>query len=220
MNDKPAETPAIYWRLEEWFPDLTKETIQQLKIYHDELIKFNRTVSLISAKTIAMADVIHFADSILACRIISKSHAKMNKIYDFGSGSGFPGLVYAILFPQTQVILVDSDQRKCDFLKHVISSLKLSNATVLNQTIESLPEGSVHFAMARGFASISKAILVSRKIFPKGGIFFHLKSEEWGMEVSEIPTQLCSVWTPSLAGEYKLPVGPVRFAIVQTEKIA
>ena len=220
MNDKPAETPAIYWRLEEWFPDLTKETIQQLKTYHDELIKFNRTVSLISAKTIAMADVIHFADSILACRIISKAHAKMDKIYDFGSGNGFPGLVYAILFPQTQVVLVDSDQRKCDFLKHVVSALKLSNATVLNQTIESLPEGSVRFAMARGFASISKAILVTRKIFPKGGIFFHLKSEEWGMEVSEIPTQLCSVWTPSLAGEYKLPLGPVRFAIVQTEKIA
>lgn len=220
MNDKTAETPVLQWRIEEWFPDLNKDAAKQLKIYHEELIKANRSINLISAKTIVLADVLHFSDSILASRIISRVSNKMDKIYDFGSGNGFPGLVFAILYPHIQVVLVDSDAKKCEFLKHMVSTLQLTNASVLNQTVESLPENSVHYAMARGFSSISKAILITRKVVVRGGLFFHLKSEEWGMEVSEIPTQLCSVWSPSLAGEYKLPVGAVRFAVVQTEKIA
>lgn len=220
MNENNStEVATVHWRIAEWFPDLTPEILGKLKVYHEELIKFSKTLNLISPKTIPMADVLHFADSILASRIISRS-ASVDKIYDFGSGNGFPGMIYALLNPATAVVLVDSDQRKCEFLKHIAGQLKLKNVSVLNQTLETLPGNSVKFAMARGYAPISKAILQSRHVIIKGGSFFHLKSEEWGMEVSNIPTQLCSIWTPSLVGEYKLPAGPVRFAVVKTEKIA
>ncbi len=220
MNDsKAAENQASSWRVEEWFPDLSSDVLKNLKLYNDELNKFNKTVNLVSPKTLPFADVIHFADSILASRIINKYNPNIDKIFDLGSGNGFPGLVFGLLYPNTQVILVDSDQRKSEFLKHVISTTKAKNITVANQTIETLPENSISFAMARGYASISRAILATRKNFQKGGKFFHLKSEEWGKEVAEIPTQLCSVWTPALVGEYKLPAGPVKFAVVATEKI-
>lgn len=220
MNDsKTPENQTSSWRIEEWFPDLSSDVLKNLKIYNEELNKFNKTVNLVSQKTLPFADVIHFADSVLASRIINKYNPNIEKIYDLGSGNGFPGLVFGLLYPNTQVILVDSDQRKCEFLKHVISSTKAKNITVANQTIETLPENAIAYAMARGYASISRAILATRKNFPKGGKFFHLKSEEWGKEVAEIPTQLCSVWTPALVGEYKLPAGPVKFAVVVTEKI-
>jgi 16S rRNA (guanine527-N7)-methyltransferase len=218
-NNSPEAPAVIHWRIAEWFPDLTPEILGKLKTYQEELIKFSKTVNLVSPKTIPMADVLHFADSILASRIISRAGVT-DKIYDFGSGNGFPGMIYGLLNPNTQVVLVDSDQRKCEFLKHIAGALKLKNVTVMNQTLETLPANSVKYAMARGYAPISKAILQSRHVILKGGSFFHLKSEEWGMEVSNIPTQLCSIWTPSLLGEYKLPAGPVRFAIVKTEKIA
>jgi 16S rRNA (guanine527-N7)-methyltransferase len=91
---------------------------------------------------------------------------------------------------------------------------------VLVRAVESLPERSIEFGMSRGFAGLSKAILMTRKPFKNGGSYYHLKSEEWATEVAAIPSQLCSFWTPSLVGEYKLPIGNIKFAVVRTEKIA
>ncbi|QDK39566.1 16S rRNA (guanine(527)-N(7))-methyltransferase RsmG [Bdellovibrio sp. NC01] len=219
-NNNEQQAPTIFWRIDEWFPDLSPETKTRLKTYHEELIKFNRTVNLISAKTILVADALHFADSLLAAKIITQSHPQIDKIYDLGSGNGFPGLVFAIYKPTTQVVLVEIDQKKCEFLQHMISTLGLKNVTVENKNVEALGDNTVKFAITRGFANISRTILAARKIMPKGGQLFHLKGEEWGIEVGEIPSQLCSIWSPSLVGEYKLPVGAVKFGVVKTEKIA
>lgn len=209
----------IHWRIDQWFPDLSSEQKVQLKQFHDELQKFNRTLNLVSPKTIPHSDAIHFADSILACRIIYNSN-KVNELYDFGSGNGFPGIIFSILYPDTKIHLVDVDQRKSEFLKHMVSFLKLKNIDVLNVAIESFPEKSIKIAISRGYASIAKSILSTRKLFERGGKYYHFKGEEWASEVAAIPTQLCSFWTPSLVGEYKLPVGDFKFAVVKTEKIA
>ncbi|MNJ91075.1 Ribosomal RNA small subunit methyltransferase G [compost metagenome] len=219
-NNKEQEAPIIYWRIDEWFPALSPELRARLKTYHEELIKFNRTLNLISPKTLFVADALHFADSIMASDIIMKANPKIDKIYDLGSGNGFPGMVFALLYPKVQVVLVDSDQRKCEFMGHMISALNLSNVQVLNKNIESIEENSVQYAMCRGLSSISKTLMITRKLIGKTGMLYHLKGEEWGIEVGEIPTQLCSMWSPSLVGEYKLPVGPVKFSVIKTDKIS
>ncbi|MBS1969070.1 MAG: class I SAM-dependent methyltransferase [Bdellovibrionales bacterium] len=214
------ELPTSHWRMETWFPDLSPEIQKQFKIYNEELTKFNKTLSLVSPKTIPMADALHFADSILASRVIAKSNSRMTEIYDLSMGNGFPGLVFAILNPKVKVHVVDPDQRKCEFLKHIIAVAQIPNADVLNVKPDTLKEGTVQYVMTRGFASISKVILLLRKIVPKGGIVYHLKGEQWGMEVSEIPIQLCSLWTPGLVGEYRLPIGEVKFSVIKTDKLA
>ncbi len=214
------ELPTNHWRLEAWFSDLSPEVQKQFKTYNEELAKFNKTLSLVSPKTIPMADALHFADSILASRVIAKANSRMSEIYDLSLGNGFPGLVFAILNPKIKVHVVDPDQRKCEFLKHVIAVAQIPNADVLNIKPDTLKEGSVQYVMTRGLASISKVILLLRKIVPKGGIVYHLKGEQWGMEVSEIPIQLCSLWTPGLVGEYRLPIGEVKFSVIKTDKLA
>jgi 16S rRNA (guanine527-N7)-methyltransferase len=98
--------------------------------------------------------------------------------------------------------------------------LGLKNVKIENLHVEKLPENSVQWAICRGFGNISKAILMARRVVAKGGSLYHMKGEEWGIEVGEIPTQLCSIWSPSLVGEYKLPVGAIKFGVVRTEKIA
>lgn len=212
--------PTNSWRLGEWFPDLTADQISQFKKYFDELIRFNQTINLVSPKTIPFADAIHFSDSIMACRLIRAEVPAGKTIYDIGSGNGFPGLVYAILYPDTKLILVDSDQRKVEFLKFTIGALKLTNVTTVRDAVEAIPDNTVEFAISRGFAAIPKAIYLTRKTLKKGGKYFHMKSEEWATEVAQIPTQLCSFWHPGLLGEYKLPVGQgIKFAVVKTDKI-
>lgn len=219
---KPGAKPdatTVHWRIDSWFPELDETVRKRLKIYHDELLKFNKSINLISVKTIGHADAVHFADCILACKMVLAS-TTVDEMYDFGSGNGFPGVIMAIMYPKVKVHMIELDQRKAEFLKHCVAALGITNADVMIRAVESLPLGSVKFAMTRGFASITKALLVSRKVFAKGGRMYHMKSEEWASEVAQIPTQLCSFWAPSLVGEYKLPVGEVKFSIVKTEKIA
>lgn len=216
------EAPAVtnHWRLETWFPDLNPELQKQFKTYHEELIKFNKSLTLVPPKTIPFADALHFSDCILASRVIMKSNPKITEIYDLGSGNGFPGLVFAMLNPQVKVHLIDVDQKKCEFLKHIIASAHVRNANVLNQKVEDMKDASMQFAITRGVASISKVIMTTRKSIPKGGVIYHLKGEQWGMEVSEIPIQLCSMWSPGLVGEYNLPIGEIKFSVIKTDKIA
>ncbi len=214
-----GETIDIHWRIPDWFKDVDKATLEKLLLYHDELLKFNNTVNLIGVKTISAADQIHFADCMIGIKNLVP-FLTTHEVYDLGSGNGFPGLVMAIMYPKIQVILVDSDQRKCEFLKHVIAKLSIQNAKVLNTQIEKLPENTIQFAMTRGLATVAKAVLLMRRPFKKGGAFFHFKGEEWFNEVSGLPTQLCAFWRPSLVTEYRLPLSEVNFALVKTEKIA
>ena len=74
--------------------------------------------------------------------------------------------------------------------------------------------------MTRGFAPISKAILMLRKQVKRGGEVYFMKSEEWATEVANIPSQLCSFWVPSLVSEYRLPIGEVKFSVVKLKKTA
>lgn len=219
MADNP-EAITNHWRIEVWFPDLSLEVIKRLKIFSEELIKFNRTLNLVSPKTIPMADAIHFSDSILGSRVIMQSNPRLNEIYDLGVGSGFPGIVFAILYPGVKVHILETDQKKSEFIRHILALTQTKNADVLNSKIDDLKDNSVSYVMCRGFASISKVILLLRKCVPKGGIVYHMKGEQWGMEVSEIPIQLCSLWAPGLVGEYRLPVGEMKFSVIKTDKIS
>ena len=215
-----TESAAVTWRLETWFPDFSKETHQKLRKYYDELSSANKTMSLVSPKTLPFADGIHFADSAMGMNFIFKDAPSAKEFYDFGSGPGFPGLVGAILRPDIKFTLVEIDDKKIEFLRRCVANLSLGNVSLLKGNLEALPANSVKFAVARGLSNISKSILMARKCMEKGGTFYHMKSENWSMEVGEIPTQLCSVWSPALVSEYRLPIGEVRFAIVKTTKIS
>jgi 16S rRNA (guanine527-N7)-methyltransferase len=214
------EVLTIHWRIDNWFPDLKPDVSKKLKSLHTELIKINKTQSLISNKTVSMADALHFADSILSSRVIMKSNPKIQEIHDLGSGSGFPGLVFAITNPSVKVHLVEMDPKKCEFLRQMVDTLKIPNADVFHMNVGEMRDNTMEFAMVRGFSSISKVILLTRKSVKKGGAIFHLKGDEWGLEVSEIPIQLCSSWSPGLVGEYRLPVGEIKFSVIKTDKIS
>lgn len=221
MSDEPIVKKDITpsWRLREWFPNLSPTVHDQLKKYFLELLRFNKTINLISPKSEFYSDAIHFADSILACKAVHKNINKNAVLYDLGSGNGFPGLVYAILYPEQSVVLLDSDERKCEFLKHIVKYLDLSNVVIKNLKIERMGAGSIEQAICRGFAPLPKALLTLRKIIKGGGAIYHLKSEEWAIEVSQIPIQLCSIWQPKLLADYLLPVGDkIKMYIVRTDR--
>jgi len=213
-----SEAITIHWRIDDWFKDIPEETRAKFKKYHEELLRLNKGINLISAKAIPVADAMYFADTIIATRFIQKD-LKHKEVYDLGSGNGFPGIIMAIMMPNVKFHLVDFDAKKAEFLKHVIKELQLKNVDVLIRNVDVLPPASIQCAISRDFNTLTRSLLATRKVFAVGGIYYHMKGEEWATEIADIPSQLCSFWSPGLLGEYKLPVGEVRFAVVKTEKI-
>ncbi len=212
----------VLWRIDTWFPHLSDEQRSLLKGYHSELMKFNSKLNLIGRQTERDADEQHFSDCISACEIVLKNLGPVKEIYDLGSGNGLPGLVLSILAqsarPDLKVLLVDSDERKCEFLKQVIFTLKLNHCEVLNKRVEDLGN-QVQAAITRGYASVTKVSLVCKDIVVAGGEVFHMKGSNWVREVGEMPSQLCAFWAPKLVGEYTLPVSQAQRAIVSTKKL-
>jgi 16S rRNA (guanine527-N7)-methyltransferase len=215
-SNTPTTDQAPHWRIQAWFPELDEKTNDSLRNYWLELQKFNKVLNLVSKKTIYNADSIHFADSIMASRVVRKKASTNKYLYDLGSGNGFPGLIYAILYPDQHVILMDSDERKCEFLKHITDYLGLLNVIVQNKKIDFLPPNSIEQGICRGFAPLPRALLMLRKIVLSGGIVYHLKSEEWALETSKIPAQLCSIWKLALEEEYALPVDGIKMYVTST----
>lgn len=82
---------------------------------------------------------VHVVDSLTGLEV--PELRKAGRVADIGAGAGFPGLVLAIAVPESQVDLVESVGRKCEFMRRAIETAQIANATVLNARSEDLASG-------------------------------------------------------------------------------
>jgi len=132
--------------------EVSRETTEKLEKYHELLLKWQKAINLVSNNTLEDAFTRHFLDSV---QLINYIENKDIKLVDMGSGAGFPGLVLAILGVR-EVHLVESDSRKCQFLKNVSRETGLTNVTVHNKRIEDCEIDSADLFSARALASLDK----------------------------------------------------------------
>lgn len=206
------------WRLKEWFPELSEAHNAKLQLVGAEIRKRNADLKLVSEKTLPFLDIIHFSDSILAARAVMKD-SNPTTIAEFGSGTGFPGLVMSVLYPDLKVLIFEQDSRKVEFLQGLNKQLGLRNLECDSRPIDSVAAASLEYVVTRGFGPITKGILLLRKQVKKNGCIYMMKGEEWPSEVSNIPTQLCSFWYPSLVADYHLPLSESKFSVVKLKKM-
>ena len=132
--------------------NVSRETLVKLRKYHDILLKWQRAVNLVSPKTIPEAWQRHFEDSAQIAQFLPP---QAKTLLDLGSGAGFPGLVLAILRPDMDVHLVESDEKKCQFLRNV-SRETLTPVTIHNCRIENLEAGIIpDIITARALADLA-----------------------------------------------------------------
>ena len=131
--------------------DVSHETLGKLQIYFDLLVKWQKAINLVSPKTIDQAWERHFADS-AQLQILIPSNIKT--IADLGSGAGFPGMVLAILNPKLQIHLIESDGRKCEFLRTVSRETSV-HISIHNKRVEGiLTDINPDLITARAFSSL------------------------------------------------------------------
>ncbi len=164
---------------------VSRETFERLKTYVELLKKWNPRINLISKSTLPDVWVRHVQDSVQ----ISNLAPKPCKIWgDLGSGGGFPGLVVAIMALETgtpgQVFLVESDQRKCAFLRTVIRETG-ARAEVINKRIDEVKGLNADVISARALASLSNLLEFAEIHLSPNGTAIFPKGVSWEKELIE-----------------------------------
>ena len=132
---------------------VSRETYEKLCLFQKNLIKWQKSINLISKNTIENTWERHFLDSAQLYKFVGDIEGN---IIDFGSGAGFPGMVLAIM-GKKNIHLVESDHKKCVFLKE-IAMLTETDITIHNCRIEELNFINVDLVTCRALASLKKLI--------------------------------------------------------------
>ena len=156
--------------------DVSRETLDALKYFEDLVVLWNPAINLISNSSVSDLWSRHIVDS---AQLFLFTLPDEGLWLDVGSGGGFPGIVVSIvakeLAPSLRVVLVESDNRKCVFLRTVIRGLGLS-VKVINDRIENVKLDDVVYLSARALRNLNSLLFivennVSREtvcVFPKG----------------------------------------------------
>ena len=115
---------------------LTDDQLDKLKKYADFLLEYNKTTNLTAIRDIEGIYLKHFYDSILLFEDDWIDFSKVNNLIDVGTGAGFPGVVIKIMYPNIDLTLLDSNNKKTTFLKELVKLLDLKNVTIINDRAE------------------------------------------------------------------------------------
>lgn len=133
---------------------LTEATLERLKTFEALVAKWSPKINLVAKSTLGDIWDRHIVDSV---QLYDFLPAGVQRVADFGSGGGFPGIVMAILSaqyePQAQHVLVESDQRKATFLREAVRQCGLT-AEVLSARIEAVPALQADVVTARALAAL------------------------------------------------------------------
>ena len=132
---------------------VSRETYDKFKIYYETLIKWQKSINLISNSTLDSIWNRHILDS---AQLYKYTQNMKGNILDFGSGAGFPGLVLAMMGNEN-VNAVESDEKKCIFLKEV-ARLSDTKIKIHNSRIEKLKFIKPELITARALAPLIKLI--------------------------------------------------------------
>lgn len=149
---------------------------KKLLLWIDGIRHFNKALNLVGP---------HIFDNlekdVLDC-IHLMQNIKEPVLADLGSGSGFPGIPYAVMNPESKVVLIERSQKKYAFLSHIISAAGIENVEALNADPLVTDAGRFPAAISRAFSPKEKLSKATASILEKCGMFYYMGSAEPGLD--------------------------------------
>ena len=160
---------------------LSDEQIQQFLKYYEMLVEWNEVMNLTAITEYDEVMKKHFVDSISLCKAYDVTQNKT--VIDVGTGAGFPGLVLKIAFPDLQVTLLDSLNKRINFLNEVIAALGLTGVETIHGRAEDFAKPGkcrekYDLCVSRAVANLSTLSEYCLPFVKVGGKFISYKSEK------------------------------------------
>ncbi|MBW4827761.1 MAG: 16S rRNA (guanine(527)-N(7))-methyltransferase RsmG [Clostridiaceae bacterium] len=202
---------------------LKKEDIDKFILYKELLKEWNEKINITAIKDDKEIDIKHFLDSITLTNT-GLFNGKI-RVIDIGTGGGFPGLPLKIINDNIDLVLLDSLNKRINFLDEVISKLKLNNVETIHGRAEDYGKddnyrGKFHIATSRAVASLDVLSEYTLPFVKVGGHFIAMKGEDIEEELKNAENAI-----KTLGGRFKekilikLPSTDIVHSLIIIEKI-
>ena len=163
-------------------PDVSRETIDQLKVYRELII--NEKSNLISNNDKKSLWIRHFHDSL---RIIDLFSLKNIQIIDVGTGAGLPGIPIALCLKNSKnkIYLCESRKKKIDFLLNCKEKLKLDNVQVIHERVENIKNKKFDYIIGRAVTQLNSFFSMCYNITEEKTIFLLHKGIHIDKEIND-----------------------------------
>ena len=201
--------------------ELTEKQIEQFLTYYEMLIEKNKVMNLTAITEYDEVIEKHFLDSISLCQVYDLS--KPVTILDMGTGAGFPGLPLKIAFPEIEITLADSLNKRIKFLDEVIEELGLEKVTTIHGRAEELARNKEHrekydLVVSRAVANLSTLGEYCIPFVKIGGNFISYKSGEIDEELNSA-TKAIKILGGQIKDVYKFDLSEQKRSFVTIEKM-
>lgn len=166
--------------------ELTETQQEQFEIYFRELVKWNDKINLTAITEKEEVYLKHFFDSITPS--FDFDYKSINTICDIGAGAGFPSLPLKIVYPHLRITIIDSLDKRINFLNNLCNSLGIEDVECIHGRAEVLGKERSHtydICMARAVARLNVLSELCIPFVKKGGYFISLKGSKVEEEVLE-----------------------------------
>ena len=172
--------------------ELTEAQASAFSTYLDELKRWNSRINLTAIRDEREIVIRHFIDSLVPFKVLSGIKDGRGSILDIGAGGGFPGLPLKVVLPEMKVTLVDSVEKKVNFMRHAIRTIGLADATAVAgraedpAIIEAIGKGGFDCVISRALTELGAFVEMARPYLNEGGIIIAMKGplEGAGTEAS------------------------------------
>ncbi len=165
---------------------ITQEQTNKLLLFMDIVLRENKKFNLTAITDEKEFIEKHIIDSAISIKYIKNE----GKLIDIGSGAGMPGIIIKILREDLDILLLDSLNKRVNYLNNTIKELNLNNIVAIHQRAEELSHNEDYrekfdYVTARAVASLNILLEYTIPFIKKGGRFIALKGSKGEEEIQE-----------------------------------